>query len=312
MESLRERNRLETVGAFDVETSGEAYIAELFGARGDAMQEYADRVLGASIKRQLLQAGALIRADALDVRVGAQEALDAAERRLLTLRRNRLANLGINMADLFAVFTGRIAGMRDGTIEPAWIPKLEPLRETIQYAEKDDFIICASRPGQGKSSLMRFEFAHAALAGMPVTIFNLENGEIEYARYMISMTTGIDSLKLRDPRQLTERELETVRLAVDRAAEHPPDSRHDGRSFGGGNRAGRPPAHPALRDPPDRGGLPAADQERHPQQGPGRLRKLRHPAGHRPQLRGPGLGQLPDVRGKSSTAARTPSQNSPI
>ena len=216
VEALRERNRLDSIGAFDVETSGEGYIAELYSARGDAMQEYADRVLGASIKRQLLQAGALISADALDVRVHAEEALDAAERRLLTLRRNRIANLGLSMFDLFSIFSGRIAGMRDGTIEPAWVPKLEPLKETIQYAEKDDFIICASRPGQGKSSLMRFEFIHAAMNGMPCTIFNLENGEIEYARYMIALTTGIDSLRLRDPRQLTEPELETVRNAVER------------------------------------------------------------------------------------------------
>ena len=54
VEALRERNRLDSIGAFDVETSGEGYIAELYSARGDAMQEYADRVLGASIKTPAL------------------------------------------------------------------------------------------------------------------------------------------------------------------------------------------------------------------------------------------------------------------
>ena len=63
---------------------------------------------------------------------------------------------------------------------------------------------------------MRFELIHAAMDGMPGTIFNLENGEIEYARYMIALTTGIDGLRVKVSRQLTEPELETVRVAVKR------------------------------------------------------------------------------------------------
>jgi len=216
VEALRSRNRLDSVGSTDGQYTGEGYIAELLSRRGDAMQEYADRVLGASVKRQLLQASALIRAEAEDPRVNAEEAMDNAERRLLSLRRARLSNQGVSMADLMSVFNARIDGFMEGTIEPAWIPKTVAIKGLIGYVEKDDFMVVAARPGEGKSSWMRYEFLESALGGVPTSMFNLENGEIEYARYAVSYITGIDSFLLRDPRRMTEDQLESVRSAINR------------------------------------------------------------------------------------------------
>jgi len=223
VEALRARGALDSLGAFDVESSGEAYLAELLSRRGDAMSEYVDRVIDASIKRQLRQAAALIRADADDDQVSAEEALDVAEQRLMALRRNRLTNLGISMADLMSVFTGRVQDMIAGTYQPAWVPSIKPIRDIVQFAEGEDMIVIAARPGEGKSSMLRAEALELAWGGppdspdpnraKPVTIFNLENGEIEYARYAISWLTGIDSMLLRDPRKLTEEQLQIVREA---------------------------------------------------------------------------------------------------
>lgn len=216
VEALRTRNRLDSVGSLDGQFTGEQYIAELVTRRGEAMQEYADRVLGASLKRQLLQSAALISAEAMDIRVPAEEAMDNAERRLMTLRRNRLGNMGVSMEDLMSIFGSRLAGFLNGTIEPAWIPKTSAIKKLIGYMEKDDFAVVAARPGEGKSSWMRYEFLESAMNGVPTTMFNLENGMIEYARYAVSYVTGIDSFLLRDPRLLNEDQLETISAAIDR------------------------------------------------------------------------------------------------
>jgi replicative DNA helicase len=134
VEQLRSAELLAELVSFDAESiTGEAYLADLMGYRGSAMHEYADRVMDASLKRQLRQVAALIRADAEDERVSAREASDEAERRLLQLRRARGAEMGASLADLLAVFNTRIDGFRAGTLEPAWVPYTTAIRSVVKY-----------------------------------------------------------------------------------------------------------------------------------------------------------------------------------
>jgi len=214
IEALRSVGVLETVGSSDVEIEGEEYISYLLNFRGDAVPEYVERCLENSTKRQLGMVAAAIRVDAYDDEVSAQDALDQAERRIVTLRRTGNVE-GVSMVELMAALTGRMDGLLDGSIRPAWTPAIQPLRNIIQYAEAEDFMIIASRPGQGKSSIIRYELGTLAMSGTPALIINLENSEIEYARYLISMHTGIDSLKLKTPGRMSDEELGMVRSAME-------------------------------------------------------------------------------------------------
>lgn len=221
-ESLRSRGELDNVASLgDEGLSGEDYLNHLLAFRGSAMAEYADQILNQSLKRELLKVAALIRSDAQDEHVDAQEVMEDAERRLLSLRRNRMTETGTRLGDLISVFNRRVEGFRNGTLKPAWVPKLRPIANIVQYVDKDDFLIIAARPGEGKSSIMRYEFVHAALAGMPALLFNCENGELEYAKFAISMLAGIDSDKLKDPRRLTEEELALIRAKAAELASIP-------------------------------------------------------------------------------------------
>ena len=121
VESLRSTGQLIVVS--DAENIGEDYIAELMTHRGASMHEYLERVLDIAIKRELRKVAALIRAEAEDENIDAQEAMDSAEKRLLGLRRNKSGN-GSTMADLIGVFNSRLAGLLDGTLSPAWVPHL--------------------------------------------------------------------------------------------------------------------------------------------------------------------------------------------
>jgi replicative DNA helicase len=213
VESLRSQDQLDVISPTHGDQAGEAYLEHLLTFRGAAVREFADRVSDASLKRELGRVAALIRVDAESENVSAQEAADEAERRLLSLRRSRGVDEGVPLSTLLGVFNSRVEGMRAGEIQPAWVPQIHPIREVVNFVDKDDFVVVAARPGEGKSSVMRYEFVRTAMRGTPVVIFNLENGELEYAKFAVSMATGIDSNKLKDPRQLNPEEVEQVREA---------------------------------------------------------------------------------------------------
>ncbi len=210
VEALRSANVLNTIGMEDDHETGERYIANLIRYRGEEMPEYANQVVNASIKRQLTQTAALIRSEAEDRDIPADEALDNAERRVMGLRRDRKD--GVSMADLMAAVSGR---MQTGPTGNIWTPGIPELKETMGFAEPEDFIIYASRPGEGKSSHLRFEGGvYAIQKAKPVLLINMENSDIEIARSFISMVSGIDKSKIKSG-NLTDEERDRVNTAID-------------------------------------------------------------------------------------------------
>jgi len=170
------------------------------------------------MKRVILKSAGLIAVEA-DTEKDADEILDYAEKVILSIRRNRAESTSI--ADIMSSFSPRIDTMRDGTFKPAWEPKTLALKQIINYVEGSDYMIVAARPGECKSSFIRYEAWASAKQGKPVTIFNYENDPIEYARYLVAIETGVDSKKLKDPRMLSEWELDMVRTAVRTVAKYP-------------------------------------------------------------------------------------------
>lgn len=217
-ETLRRAPEAETI-ASDT-GSVEGFIRHALSFRGNAIKEYVDQVLNNSIRRAVRRSAALIAAEAQDDRKTADELLDYAEKAVLSLRRNRI-NQGVTLGDIIGIFMPRLQGFRDGTFKPAWVPHTLAIRNVIEFVEHTDFWVNAARPGEGKSSLMRFEFFHGALKGMRPVIFNLENDPIEYARYMVALDTNIDSKKLKNPSVLTEQELELVHSSAERLSRLP-------------------------------------------------------------------------------------------
>jgi replicative DNA helicase len=110
-----------------------------------------------------------------------------------------------------SVFMPRLAGMREGTVQPAWVPATSGIRQTIGYVEEDEFIVVAARPGEGKSSILRYEAYNLASGGQPVALFNMENSQLAYARYALALAMGIDSNDLKNPENLSEEQVKAVR-----------------------------------------------------------------------------------------------------
>ena len=198
----------------------EDYLAQLIGMAGNTVIEYKNQVLDASVKRSLKHGLALIAAEADGSQRKADELLDFAEKKILSLRRIR-SDEGISMADLFGSYIPRLEGMRAGTVKPAWTPNMTALREVIPFFEASDYAIVASRPGKGKSSILRMEALRTAYNGQFVGFFNLENDQWEYAKHFISMALGIDNAKLKDPKRLSPNELSRVKEIAEELARMP-------------------------------------------------------------------------------------------
>ena len=212
VEALRSAGSLQAIGYDDLEAKGEQYIAVLSTFRGEEMPEYVTRVIGASTKRQLSQTAALIRVEAEDQNIPAEEALDGAERRIMALRRSRSTE-GTSMADLMVAITGR---MNNPVItHNVWRPSIPELQRVIDFAEAEDYVLIAARPGDGKSSALRYEIGMPAiLRGEPALLVNMENSEIEVGRAFIAMVTGINSRHIKSG-NLNDEQKELVQEATE-------------------------------------------------------------------------------------------------
>ncbi|MCB2146608.1 MAG: hypothetical protein KQI81_09050 [Deltaproteobacteria bacterium] len=194
----------------------ENYIARLIQDRGTNVKNYAHEVLAASTRRAMKRNAALIAAAAEDENRQLEEILDYAENQIMRLRRSRADN-GYTLGDLFALFMPRFQAQLDGTFVPAWKPQVEVVRSMMKYAEDSETIIIAARPGNGKSSYIRFEFLKAAMGNPELNltpkkpvIFNLDNDKLDYPRNLLALYTGIDNQKIKEPRLLSSRELQMI------------------------------------------------------------------------------------------------------
>ena len=213
IESLRAKSILGTVGTDIPDISGIDYLDYCKSHAGIQMAEYARQVVDGSIKRQLKETASLIALDA-NTEMEADDILDEAEKRIMALRRSRKLQ-GIPISEIIDAFLPRLESMRLGEFEPSITPRLQAVQDIVGYYEQSDYIIVAGRPGEGKSSYLRYEAQRLAEDGKNVLIFNLENDEIEYARYSVALRTGVDSFKLKQPRLLSRDELGRVRIAAE-------------------------------------------------------------------------------------------------
>jgi len=199
----------------------EEYLATLINDRGATPAVYAKEILDASIRRNLQQNIAMIAAAAVEEGRSIEELLDYSETKIMALRRNRDQN-GFSMADLMGLFIPRLEGMLNGTITPIWRPKVLQLQEVISYIEDTETIIVAARPGQGKSSYIRYEFLkEARMNGKKMVIFNLDNDKMDYARAFVSLDSNIPNTKLRNPQLLSAEEMARVRQSAENVAALP-------------------------------------------------------------------------------------------
>ena len=215
VEFIKKDGYLDTIGTDvdDGSVTGDLYVQELLSYRSEPdIRKFADEVISSSIKRELYGFAQLLAMDA-EGEDEANKIIESAEERLFNLRRRKV-DTGVDIGEILEMFDDRIDKWRSGEVKPSFEFKMKRVSEILEFLEDQDFMIVGGRPGWGKSSYLRYEAFRSAKSGKRVVMFNLENNEIEYARYLIALMTGIDTNLLKDPRKLSEGLLAIVKKAI--------------------------------------------------------------------------------------------------
>ena len=217
----------------------ETYFAGALADRLGNITEAVRRIEDTAVRKSVKRNAALIAAEAENDARQTMELVEFAEERIMSIRRDRQE--GQTLQDIVSIFMPRMEGTLTGDFHPAWSPSVNAVQHLIRYAEDTDMIIVAGRPGEGKSSYLRYEAFQIVTErdaqgrvigpGKPVTIFNYDNDPMDYARWFIAMMANIDASKMKDMRMMTRNEQERMRQAAAMIARLPltiESSRGDG------------------------------------------------------------------------------------
>ena len=200
----------------------ETYFAGVLADRVGNISEAVRRVEDTAVRKSVKKNAALIAAETENDARETEDLVEFAEKRIMSIRREK--QQGQTLQDIISIFMPRIEGTLTGDFHPAWKPSVDAVQHLVKYAEDTDMIIVAGRPGEGKSSYLRYE-AFQMIAernsmgqitgpGKPVTIFNYDNDPMDYARWFVSMLADIDASKMKDARLMTQPEIERMRSAA--------------------------------------------------------------------------------------------------
>lgn len=202
---LNQNGLLELIGGITYLHEIEEYV----GSIGDASK----RVVHAAQWRELTQLGGIIQTMAERDGITIEQAMDEAEERLYNIRtrgQGRLMTIGERLPQWHQSLRSGGSGWDTGI---SWFDELK------MQIESNDYILVAGRPGDGKSSVVRFIAYKVAVEPRPeqrkgVYIGDFEEGFPQWTAKMISIMTGIDSALIGNG-NLDDSQMELVARAVE-------------------------------------------------------------------------------------------------
>lgn len=180
--------------------SSPGYIRDLMLMTPTAanVMEYASIVKDKSLLRDIAAAGSDIGSMAISGEGGAATILEAAEKRIYALRRDRRTDRLEPISQiLVSVYNQISASAKTGTGLPGLATGLHDLDNSILGLNNSDLILIASRPGMGKTSIALSIALHTAkTSGKAVAVFSLEMSREQLAMRLLSSESYIDGKKL--------------------------------------------------------------------------------------------------------------------
>lgn len=208
---LNGRGNLEAAGGYN-------YVASLVEHAGD-LEEAADLVMQAAVRRQLLFFGAGVTAKAADEARPVDDVIDELEQGLLELRRRRRQRV-VPIGAIARLFRERINRQRAGTWGAPRRVGVRQIDDILGPMEDNEFLIVGGRPGDGKSTFLKWAAYQTAIAPAPedrrgVYIADFEEGEAVVTMHFAAMISGISTTLLKNATQLSEEQLRRVMDALD-------------------------------------------------------------------------------------------------
>lgn len=215
---LREKGVLEEVG-------GMSYLTSLVNAVPTATNvvHYAEIVHRKHLLRNLIdvsqQIGQLGYQESGDV----ETLLDEAERKVFGIAQRSLRQRFASVAEALEGAWERIDTLQKGDTLRGLSTGFTQLDNLLAGLQKSDFIVLASRPSFGKTTLALDIVRHAAIKNnIPVGIFSLEMSTAQLVDRLIAAEAHVDLWKLRTGRLSTESdEFLRIRDTLDRLSKAP-------------------------------------------------------------------------------------------
>jgi len=194
---LKEKDLLENIG-------GNSYLTELINLVPTAahISHYAKIVQRKRILRDLIEASQKINSMGHNEKEDVDALLDKAEQKIFSIAQKGLTQNFIPVKDSLEEAFERIDRLSKHKEIPRGLPTgFNDLDNMLAGLQKSDFIILASRPSIGKSSLaVNFAANIAIEQKMPVGIFSLEMSKDQVVDRLIASLANVDLWRLRTGR----------------------------------------------------------------------------------------------------------------
>ena len=213
-EKLRQKQLIEIVG-------GSVYVAALADSVPTAanVDYYAKIVSGKALVRDLIRAGTGIAQKGYEEEEEPHELLDMAETEIFALAQKSQRKGFILLKEVLEQSIELIEQRSQGKIEN--IPTFQDLDRLLNGLHSSDLVICAARPGMGKTSFCLNIAQNASLKKkIPVALFSLEMSKEQLALRMLSSETMINQQKISEG-NLEDEDWEKLIKGVARLAEAP-------------------------------------------------------------------------------------------
>lgn len=117
----------------------------------------------------------------------------------------------VPMADVVRDTVDKLLDMREKGYTPGLQTGFPSFDQLTGGLMPKTSVILAGRPGQGKSQVALNLAVNVASSSNPVGVFSLEMGSEEYAKRYMMMKTGISTVKMNRPSELTDSEVELLK-----------------------------------------------------------------------------------------------------
>ncbi|MGI9951650.1 replicative DNA helicase [Moorellaceae bacterium AZ2] len=192
-EELKRKGELEAVGGASYLTHLTTVVPSVANAG-----HYARIVSQKAALRQLIQAATRIAEKAYDEDGEVDEIVDEAERLILEVATGRYRDGFVNIKQVLLQTFEHLERLASHKGEVTGLPTFSDLDRLLSGLQPSDLIICAARPGMGKTSFCLNIAQKVALQQrVPVAIFSLEMSRDQVVQRMLAAEAMVEQHRLR-------------------------------------------------------------------------------------------------------------------
>jgi replicative DNA helicase len=217
-EELKRRGQFDAVGGHDILTE----IVESVPTAANA-KYYANIVKEKATNRQLIESATEILADGYSNQFTSHELLEAAERKIFSIREDQVRGETLEIKDIVKLAMDQIAmrGESGGHAVTGLASGFIDLDDKTAGFHPGQLIVLAARPSMGKTALALNISDYVAIKlDKPVLFVSLEMGHIEIADRLLCARSSVDGSKIRRGIGLSNRDLTELGKAFQELSSH--------------------------------------------------------------------------------------------